>query len=126
MAAYLDPSVFNAGLTAFHNNATTLWIDSTQPTTYTQATSTYALGSNVVAAGSCVGAPAAGSPSGQQVTVAAVNSGNVGATGLAGFYGITDSVSVLYAGNALSSLQSVASGSSFNLPSFIITVRGAT
>ena len=85
MSAYLDPQIFNGGLTAFHNAATTVWIDSTQPTSYTQATSTYALGSNVVAAGSAVGAPASGSPSGQQVTVAAVTAGNIATTGTAGF-----------------------------------------
>jgi hypothetical protein len=125
MTAYLDPQTFNGGLTAFHNNATTVWIDSTQPTSYTQATSTYALGSNVVAAGSCVGAPASGTPSGQQVTVAAVTAGNISATATAGFYGVTDGT-YCYAANQLLATQVVSAGNTFTLQSFTVTLRGTS
>src|ERR1035437_6205744 len=125
MTAFLNDTVFDGGLTAFHAAATTIWIDSAQPATYTAASSTYALGSNVVGAGSCVGAAAGGSPSGRQVTVAAVTAGSIATSGTAAYYGITDG-SVLYAANSLSSGQAVTSGNTFTLASFLITLRGTS
>jgi|ERR1019366_8203954 hypothetical protein len=125
MTALLDNTVFDGGLTALHNAATTIWINSTQATTYTQASSTYALGSNVVAAGSCVGAAAGGTPSGRQVTVAAITAGNIASSGTAAFYSITDG-SILYAANSLSSSQAVTAGNTFTLASFLVTLRGTS
>lgn len=125
MSAYIDDQVFDGGLTAFHNAATSVYICSTQPTTFTQATSTYALGNNTWAAGSACGAPAAGSPSGRQVTVAAITAGSITGNGTASFYGIVDST-YLYASNSLSSSQAVTSGNAFTLASFVITLRGTT
>ena len=125
MVALLADTVFDGGLSALHTACTTIWIDSTQATTYTQASSTYALGSNVTAAGSTVGAPAAGSPSGRQVTVAAVTAGTIAASGTAAYYAITDA-SILYAANALSSSQAVTSGNTFTLASFLIMLRGTS
>ena len=128
MTAYTDPSMWNAGLTAMHTNANTIYIDSAQPTTFTAASSTYLLGTATPGGGSTVAAPANDAGTGQEVTVNAVASGgSVSATGTAAYWGVAySSSSILYAGNSLSASQSVTSGNSFTTSSCVIDLRGAT
>jgi len=129
VTAYTDPAMFNAGLTAMSTNANKVFIDTSQPTTYTAASSTYLCGTATPGgAGATVGAPGNDAGTGQEVTVAAISSGGaISATATAAFWGVAYSTgSILYAGNSLSSSQSVTNGNAFTLASFTIDLRGAT
>ena len=118
--ASLNDRVYDNGLTVLDTEASHLYICSQEPTTYAQASSTYALG---VKATPTVGAPGARTPNGRKVTVSAITDGTVSATGTATHYSLADSTnSRLLATGALSSLQAVTSGNTFTLTSFDIGI----
>jgi len=120
MAAYLNDRVYDNGLTVLDTEASHLYINSTQPTTYTEAITTYALG---VKATPTVGAPAAKAGGGREVTVSAITDGTVSGTGTAGFFSLVDSSNTrLLAAGPLSATQSVTSGNTFTLTSFKIGI----
>lgn len=122
--ALLADYVLDNGLTKLNTEANRLDICSTEPTTYTQATSTYTLGNNTSLS---VGAPAARSPNGRKVTVAAISSGgSVTGTGTAAYWSIVDTVNIrLLATGALGASQGVTSGNTFTLAAFDIGIPGA-
>jgi hypothetical protein len=123
---FLNDRVFDNGLTVLDTEANRLDICSSEPTTYTAATSTASLGNKTLGAGD-IGAPAAGSPNGRQVTVQALTSGSVTATGTATHYAITDTGnSRLLATGALSSSQAVTNGNTFSTSSFTIRIPQAS
>lgn len=118
--ASLNDRVYDNGLTVLDTEASHLYICSQEPTTYAQASSTYALG---VKATPTVGAPGARTPNGRKVTVSAITDGTVSATGTATHYALVDSTnSRLLATAALSSSQAVTSGNTFTLTSFDIGI----
>ena len=119
--AYLNDRVFDNGLTVLDTEANALFICSAAPTTYAQATSTYALGS---ATGISVGAPAASSsPAGRKVTVGAISDGDVDANGTATHYAVVDTAnSRLLAANQLQTSQVVTAGNTFALGAFDIVL----
>lgn len=123
MAANVQDYVLDNGLAALKSSATHVYITSAEATTFTQATSTYALGNKNFGAGAVFpGAIAAGSaPAGRQLATAAITDGSVTATGTATNWAITDNTNsrLLAVGN-LSASQSVTSGNTFALPSFTI------
>lgn len=119
---FLNDRVFDNGLTILDTEANRLDICSSEPTTYTAATSTASLGNKSIGAGD-IGAPAAGSPNGRQVTVSALTAGSVTATGTATHYAITDTVnSRLLATGALTASQAVTNGNTFSTSSFTIRI----
>jgi len=121
MAASVADRVLDNGLTVLDTEATHLYICSSEPTTYTEATSTYALGNKNFGAGSVFGSPAAGSPNGRKVSSVAVTDGTVTGTGTAGYVGVTDNAnSRLLADTTLSASQAVTSGNTWALGSFDI------
>ena len=123
---FLSDRVFDNGLTVLDTEANALHITSQEATTYTQATSTYTLGNKSLGAGD-IGAPAAGSPNGRAVTVGALSSGSVTATGTATHYAIVDTGnSRLLATGALSASQSVTSGNTFSTTQFTIRIPQAS
>lgn len=118
--ASLNDRVYDNGLTVLDTEVSHLYICSQEPTTYAQASSTYALG---VKATPTVGAPGARTPNGRKVTVSAITDGTVSATGTATHYALVDSTnSRLLATAALSSSQAVTSGNTFTLTSFDIGI----
>jgi len=119
---FLNDRVFDNGLTILDTEANRLDICSSEPTTYTAATSTASLGNKSIGAGD-IGAPAAGSPNGRQVTVSALTAGSVTATGTATHYAITDTAnSRLLATGALTASQAVTNGNTFSTSSFTIRI----
>lgn len=121
--AFINDRVFDNGLTVLDTEANRLDICSQEPTTYTEATSTYTLGNKTSLS---VGAPADRSPSGRKVTVAAITDGTVSGTGTASHWAIVDtSNSRLLATGSLSSSQSVTSGNTFTLGAFDIGIPDA-
>lgn len=118
MAAYLHPMVSDSGLITITNKANVLYICSAQPTTYTEATSTFALGSK---SGLGVSIPFSGTPNGRSVTVSGVSGGIITASGTAGFYAVVGTAgNDLLAAYSLSGTQQVSVGNSFTLSSIII------
>jgi len=122
MASIAD-RVFDNGLTVLDTEANKILITSAEATTYTQANATFALGNSTTLS---IGAPAARSGGGRQVTIAAITDGSVTATGTATHYAIVDTVnSRLLATGSLSASQAVTSGNTFTLSSAVIGIPGA-
>jgi hypothetical protein len=120
MADFLHDDVFDSGLSVLTTLTENLYICSSLPTTFTEASSTYKLGTKATPT---VGSPADRSGGGREVTISAITDGTVGANGTAGFYALTDdSASKLLAQGDLNSTQVVTSGNTFTLTSFKIGI----
>lgn len=126
MPAYLNDRVLDNGLTVLDTEANEIWICSgTIPTTYAAA-NTAKLGTKALAAAG-IGAPAAGTPDGRQVTIAAFTDGAVATGGSAAVYAIVDTVnSRLLGANTLASAQTVTAGNTFSLPAFTVRIPAPT
>lgn len=123
MAAVLNDRVYDNGLTILDTESTHLYICSQQPTTFTEASSTYALGSK---SSISVGSPTAG-VTGRKVVLAAITDGSISASGTATHFAITDNTnSRLLATQALSSSQAVTSGNTFSLGTVDIAIPAPT
>lgn len=100
------------GLTKFTSEANAFVICSTEPTNYTEAFTTYKLGTKTTPTITLV----AGTPNGRAASVATFTDGSITASGTAAAYAIIDTVnSRLLAAGALSSSQSVTSGNTFSI-----------
>jgi hypothetical protein len=120
---FINDRVFDNGLTVLDTEANRLDICSSEPATFTAATTTASLGNKTSLS---VGAPADRTPNGRRVTVAAITDGTVTATGTATHWAITDTVnSRLLATGALSASQSVTNGNTFTLGAFDIGIPDA-
>ena len=118
--ASLNDRVFDSGLTVLDTEANALYICNAEPTSYAQATSTYALGSKATPT---VSAPADRTGGGRKVTVSAINDGSVTATDDWSHYALVDTVnSRLLAAGALSAPVAVTSGNVFTLTAFDIGI----
>ncbi len=118
--ATLANRVYDNGLTVLDSEANRVDICSSEPTTYTAATSTNTLGNETSIS---ISAPTDGDTSGRKVTLSAVTSGTVTGTGTATHYAITDTGnSRLLVTGSLSSSQSVTSGNTFSLTAVDIEI----
>jgi hypothetical protein len=116
--AYLASNVLDKSLEYIQANVNRLDICSTEPTTYTEATSTYSLGNKT---SPTISAPEAGSPNGRQVEVSAITDGTVTGTGTAAYWALTKTgTSELIAVGQLSASQAVTAGNTFTLTAFTI------
>lgn len=123
---FIADRVYDNGLTVLDTEANAIYICNAEPSTYAAATTTNALGSATGGNFPGIGAPAAGSPNGRQVTVNAVTNGSVTGTGTASHYAIVDTVnSRLLATSSLTASQAVTSGNTFTLTSFTIRIPAA-
>lgn len=123
MTANVADRVIDNGITVLDTEATHVYICSAEPTTYTEASSTYALGTKNWGAGGAFGAPAAGT-NGRKVTSTAITDGSVTGSGTATKWAVTDNTnSRLLADGDLASSQAVTSGNTWALPAFDITIK---
>lgn len=118
---FISDTVFDNGLGTLTTNLDQVDICSQEPTTYTEATSTYTLGNDATT----TGAATDGDTDGRKVVVAAISGGSVTGTGTASHFAGTDGAAVLYTTQALASSQAVTSGNTFNLTAFNVTIRDA-
>ena len=119
---FLADTVFDNGLSTLTTNLDRVDICYTQePTTYTEATSTYSCGNSATTTGS----PTAGDTSGRKVTIQAISSGSVTDTQTAGWWAGTNGTDTFYAANALSATQAVTSGNTFSLTAIDIEMLDA-
>lgn len=113
----------DAALAKLDVEANRLDICSSEPATYTAATSTASLGNKTSLS---IGAPADRTPNGRKVTVAAFTDGAVTATGTASHYAIVDTAnSRLLAASSLAASQGVTNGNTFALSAFDIGIPDA-
>lgn len=118
--AFLNDRVFDNGLTVLDTEANAIHVTSQEATDYTEATSTYTLGSSTSLS---IGAPADRDGGGRKVAVAAISDGSISGTGTVTHYAIVDTVnSRLLATAALTASQSVTSGNTFTLATFDIGI----
>lgn len=121
--AFIADYIFDLALAELDTNATHLYICSQEPTTFAEATTTYALGNK---SSLSIGAPANGASNGRRVTVASITDGSVTATATATHWAITKTTgSTLMATGALSASQAVTNGNTFTLGAFDITIPDA-
>ena len=121
----LSSRVLDNGLTTFVSEADKLYICNAEPTTFTEATSTFALGNKNFGAGNVLSGPSGTvlGPLGRRVTVAAITNGVETASGTATWWAIVDSAnSRLLATDALDSSHSISGSTTFTLPSFDINI----
>ena len=88
--AYVNPTIIDTALQYVIDNADGLYICDTEPTTYTEALTTYALSSIAIDSGEWTG-PAAGDTSGRKITLAAQTGLTNTADGTTAAAGVTDS-----------------------------------
>lgn len=124
---YMNDRLLDLGLNVVDTEADKIFICSSEPATYTAASSTNALGNKAFSVGAAFGSPAARSPSGRKVTSAAISDGTVTGSGTASHWAVVDSVnSRLLASSSLGSSQPVTSGNVFTLGAFDIGIPGPT
>jgi len=118
---YINPEVFDGGLDYASTNGTRIDINYTQePTTYTEATSTYTCGFK---AGLTTGAAEPGDIDGRKVVVPAITDGAVSDTQTTDWWSLTDASAILVAAGDLSAPQAVTNGNTFTLDEIDITIR---
>lgn len=116
---FVDSRVLDLGLNVLDTESTHLYLCSAEPATFTQASSTFALGNNNFGAGAVFGAPAAGTPNGRKVASAAVSAGSITATGTAANWAATDNPNTrLNVTGALAATQAVTSGNTWQMATF--------
>lgn len=122
---YVNTRVQDFGINALYAEGESIFICSQEPTTYLEATSTYALGEKDYGdPGDAFTAPEAGDPDGRMVLSVAISDGVVTDDGDATHWAVVDKTnSRLLAANSLAASQTVTSGNVFTLPA--ISVRNA-
>jgi len=125
MANVVSDYVLDNGLTSLKNLADKLYICISDPSSFSDATTTLALGNKNFGAGNVFTAVAAGAPNGRQVSSVAISDGSITTTGTAAKWAIVDSVnSRLLVNGSLAASQAVTSGNTFTLASFSIRLPG--
>lgn len=123
MAGLLADYYLDLALSGVDSDTNLLVICSALPTTYTEAYTTYKLGSKT---SPTVSAPADASPNGRKVTVSAITDGSITASGTATHYALVNTTSSrLIAAQALSASQVVTSGNTFALGAIDIRIPDA-
>lgn len=121
---FIADVVFDSGLTYITTNASALHICSQAPTSYTEATTTYSLGSK---SSPSVGSPEDGATSGRRVVVDAITDGTVSSNGTATHWALVYAGgTVLLAAGPLAGPDAVTTGNPFTVDAISITLRDAT
>ena len=122
--ATLADRVMDNGLSVLDTEANAVHLTTQEATTYTEATSTYSLGS---ATGISISAPSDRAGGGRKVTLAAITNGVFNANGTATHYAIVDTVnSRLLATDTLTASQIVYAGNNFALTTMDIEFTDPT
>lgn len=122
---FLADRILDLGLAVLDTECNALYICSSRPTTYAEATTTFALGNKAFAAGGLFATPQNGTPSGRETVSLAISGGTVTASGTANWWAAVDSVnSRLLATDQLSPALTVTTGQQWVLGSFAIRQFG--
>jgi len=114
--AFIADSIRDSGLDYATSNATRIDVCSQEPTTYTEATSTYTLGNKTgLSAGSPRDATLSGG--GREVALPTFSDGSITGDGTITHYAVTDGSAELLATGSLSSSQAVTNGNTLEFDS---------
>jgi len=121
MAAFLTDNALDNGVQYLTTNGGALYICRAQPTTYAEATSTYALGNKNAPT---VGSPQNGASSGRRVVISAITDGSITSTDTATHWALVKitATTELLAAQALTSSQAVTTGNTFTTDAISITI----
>ena len=122
MAKWQNDSMLDAALSYISTNLAEMVVCSAQPTTYAEATSTYALADVAVTSANVTG-PANGSVSGRKITIDEQTGVTVDATGTATHVALVSADTLLYVDTCTS--QSLTSGTTITIPAWDIEIRDA-
>ena len=123
MPGFIADHYIDLALNAIDSGVNSLVICSAMPTTYTEANTTYKLGTKATPT---VSAAQDASPNGRKVVVSAITDGTVSANGTASHFALLDTVnSRLAVAQALSASQVVASGNTFTLGAIDVRIPDA-
>ena len=118
--AFINDEILEGGLDYADTNGTQIDICSQEPTTRTEAVTTYTLGNDTVN----TGAPQdAATGTGRRVVVPAISDGSVTGTGTASHWALTSATELLATGDLTGGGQSVTSGNKFTLDAIDIIIR---
>lgn len=122
--AYLPDAAYDALLNYIQDKAEDLHICSQEPTTLTEATTTYSLGSKT---GITMAEPSNRTGGGRECVVSAITDGSVSGNGTATHWAIVKSSATaeLLATGTLDASQVVAAGNPFTLGAFAVGVADA-
>jgi len=125
MGKSVHDDVLDAMLSYIKNNATRISVCSSEPTTYTQATSTYKLAIKTISSSDFTG-PADGDVSGRKITVNQAANIEVDASGTAQHVALSDSNNskLLYVTTCTS--QALTEGNTVTIPAWDIEVSDPT
>ncbi len=121
----LGPRVLDVGLSALDAECDAIYVCSSEPTTYSAATTAgaVALGSKSFTQGSVFGAPGAGSPDGRTTASVAITNGNVTNSGTISHWAAVDSTtSRLLARGAVTGGVAVTGGQTFTLEAITVNL----
>lgn len=122
MGKYVNPNAVDSALNYVKNNALKIYLCSAQPTNYTEATTTYALGNaDYTGTNITVGAGSGG----RQATFAAINNIPVSTSGTITHIAIVSGSELLLA-TPTSTSKAVSAGDYVNLGSFTWTINDPT
>ena len=123
MAKSVNDSVLDGALNVVKTNAVTMTACSAEPTTRTEAITTYMLASVTITSTDYTG-PANGDVSGRKLTVNAQNGVSVTNSGTATHVALCDGTNLLYVTTCTS--QELTSGNTVNFPAWKIEIADPT
>lgn len=115
--------LLDLALANIDNDNENFYLCSTEPTTFTEASSTNKLGTKATPT---IGVPENGATDGRRVIVAAITDGTVNSTGTAASWALTDDSLSLLQVTSTATSQAVTSGNTFTTNAASITIRDAT
>jgi hypothetical protein len=124
MTNIIADAVLDGGLNVIHEAASTIVLCSTDPTTYTEAVSTFAIGSKSFAPGGAFGAPSPAIGGGRAVSSTAITDGAAIATGFpSGWAAVDDAARRLLANGRVPPGDRLDAAAVFTLPAFVVGLR---
>lgn len=122
----LGDRALDSGLAALDTECDKVYVCSQQPTTYTEAITTYGLGNKNWGVGNAFAAPAARAGGGRQITSIAITDGNVTADGTVAAWAAVDTVnSRLLASGNMTGGKAVTNGQVFTLTAMTFGIPNA-
>lgn len=121
MAARLEDTILDSGLSVLDTLSTTISVCSAEPTTIAIAATSGLLGFKTGAGGSCFGSPTTTTAGTREVASVAISDGTITTAGTASWWAAYVA-GTLHAHGTLSGAQVVTNGNTFTLASFLIRI----
>ncbi len=119
MAKSVDDSVLDGALNVIKTNVTAISVCTTQPTTRTEAITTYMLATKTISSADCTG-PANGDVSGRKLTLNANSAISITNSGSAQHVALTSGTVLLYVTTCTT--QSLTAGNTVTIPAWDIEI----